>query len=152
MSRADDLFQRLLNGQLNRVAEMIGSEETKELFLDYKRSADDGGGRSLHNSDRANLSKAVCGFGNSEGGVVLWGLTVAMIATAGMYPPVRDPYRIQIGSKAGWSKRPLGLLFPHMTVCAMKQYFEWATPRDLWRHIYLREATCLIRLCPIYAS
>jgi len=46
----------------------------EELFLDYKQSATILPGRTLHNDDRKNLAKAVGGFGNSEGGVTVWGV------------------------------------------------------------------------------
>ena len=66
MSRAQDLFDRLVNGGEKEVLSFIDTPITEELFLDYKRSSDDGSGSSLHNKDRANLSKAISGFGNSE--------------------------------------------------------------------------------------
>jgi hypothetical protein len=54
------------------IDDLIAAQASEELFLDFKRSADDGKGRALHSSDRNNLAKAISGFGNSGGGVVLW--------------------------------------------------------------------------------
>ena len=46
-----------------------------ELFIDFKQAASEGKNfTTLHKDDRKNLSKAISGFGNSEGGVVIWGI------------------------------------------------------------------------------
>jgi hypothetical protein len=74
MGRAEDLFNRLVAGGAAAVEEFIKQAITEELFLDYKRSADDGAGTALNNKDRSNLAKAISGFGNSEGGIILWGV------------------------------------------------------------------------------
>ena len=74
MSRAQDLFDRLIDGGEAAILSFISEPVTEELFLDYKRSADNGAGTSLHNKDRSNLAKAISGFGNSEGGVIVWGV------------------------------------------------------------------------------
>lgn len=74
MSRAQDLFDRLAHGGESEVLSFVTQPVTEELFLDYKRSADNGTGTVLHNRDRSNLAKAISGFGNSEGGVILWGV------------------------------------------------------------------------------
>lgn len=44
------------------------------MFLDFKRSRDNGSGNHLYPDDKKNLAKAISGFGNSEGGVLIWGL------------------------------------------------------------------------------
>lgn len=74
MSRAKDLFDRLVAGGEAEVKSFIAQPVTEELFLDYKRSADDGSGNALDPKDRENLAKAISGFGNSEGGVIIWGV------------------------------------------------------------------------------
>jgi hypothetical protein len=74
MSRAAELFERFQREGKAMLDAMIEQKLGEELFLDFKRSADDGSGRSLHNNDRRNLEKAACGFSNSEGGVVFWGV------------------------------------------------------------------------------
>ncbi|MGE7416955.1 AlbA family DNA-binding domain-containing protein [Methylobacterium tarhaniae] len=97
MSRAADLFQRILDGGTGRIQEMIDNRETEELFLDYKRSADCGRGRSLDNSDKSNLSKAISGFGNSEGGLIIWGVDCRSEKNSGDVPtgsvPIENPIR-----------------------------------------------------------
>lgn len=74
MSRAQDLFDRLVAGDEAEVLSFIAQPVTEELFLDYKRSANNGNGSALDQSDRNNLAKAISGFGNSEGGVIIWGV------------------------------------------------------------------------------
>jgi hypothetical protein len=93
MSRAQDLFDRLVAGGEAEVLSFIGQPVTEELFLDYKRSADDGAGTALHNRDRANFAKAISGFGNSEGGVIVWGVDCRNDPNIGDIPT--GPVRIQ---------------------------------------------------------
>ena len=74
MNRADDIFERIVTGNESTIDDFIRTRQTEELFLDFKRSADNGAGRNLHQNDRENLAKAISGFGNSEGGVIIWGV------------------------------------------------------------------------------
>lgn len=74
MSRARELFDRLRQGGTTALDALIADREPESLFLDFKRSEDDGQGGKLANSDNKNLSKAISGFANSSGGVVVWGV------------------------------------------------------------------------------
>jgi hypothetical protein len=74
MGRAEDLFERLETQRVPYIDELILARKAEELFLDFKRSANDGNGPRLHDHDRNNLAKAISGFGNAEGGVVVWGV------------------------------------------------------------------------------
>jgi len=74
MSRARELFDRLRQGGTTALDALIADREPESLFLDFKRSEDDGKGGKLANSDNKNLSKAISGFANSSGGVVVWGV------------------------------------------------------------------------------
>lgn len=74
MGRAEELFDRLVQQGELAIEAMIADRQSEELFLDFKRSADNGAGGKLHQGDRQNLSKALSGFGNSEGGVIVWGI------------------------------------------------------------------------------
>jgi hypothetical protein len=56
------------------IDELIDSRQAEELFLDFKRSSDNARGPRISDSDRDNLGKAISGFGNSEGGVIIWGV------------------------------------------------------------------------------
>jgi hypothetical protein len=77
MSRARDLFERLRAEGKPGIDALIVDRVAEELFLDFKRSADDGGQRVLHANDNKNLSKAISGFGNSAGGIIIWGVECA---------------------------------------------------------------------------
>ena len=75
MSRAEDIFQKLIYFGEDAIDEFIINRQTEELFLDFKQAVSDGKNfTTLHRDDRKNLAKAISGFGNSEGGVVLWGV------------------------------------------------------------------------------
>lgn len=91
MDRATELFTRLLEGGEGRVAEMIANAESEELFLDYKRSADNGAGARLAPEDKRSLAKAISGFGNSEGGVILWGVDCRADPQRGDVPSAEVP-------------------------------------------------------------
>ena len=74
MGRAEDIFERIQQNGETAIDEFIITRKSEELFLDFKRSADNGAGRVLHSIDRDNFAKAISGFGNSEGGVIVWGV------------------------------------------------------------------------------
>ncbi len=75
MSRAEDIFQKLIYFGEDAIDEYIINQQTEELFLDFKQAVSVGKNfTTLHRDDRKNLAKAISGFGNSEGGVILWGV------------------------------------------------------------------------------
>ena len=74
MGRAEDLYERLKDEGEAAIDQMILDRESESFFLDFKRSSDGGEGRKLADEDRRNLAKALSGFGNSEGGVIIWGV------------------------------------------------------------------------------
>lgn len=74
MSRARELFDRLRQGGTTALDALIADREPESLFLDFKRSEDEGRGTTLAKSDNKNLSKSISGFANSSGGVVVWGV------------------------------------------------------------------------------
>jgi hypothetical protein len=74
MGRAEDLNARLSWGGEAAIDELLLERQSEELFLDFKRSSDNGSGARLSDTDRGNLAKAISGFGNSEGGVIVWGV------------------------------------------------------------------------------
>ena len=97
MGRAEDLFSRFVVHGQAAVDALIQDRAAEELFLDFKRSADNGSGSKLHQSDRNNLAKAISGFGNSEGGVVVWGVDCRNVPASGDVAsarvPIKDPKR-----------------------------------------------------------
>lgn len=75
MSRAEDIFQKLIYFGEDAIDDFIVNLQTEELFLDFKQAVSIGkNGTSLHKDDRKNLAKGISGFGNSEGGVIVWGV------------------------------------------------------------------------------
>lgn len=74
MSRASELFEKIKKAGEKQIDDFIITRKSEELFLDFKRSSDNGEGRFLSQNDRNNYAKAICGFGNSEGGVIVWGI------------------------------------------------------------------------------
>jgi hypothetical protein len=112
MSRSQELFDRLIAGGEAEVLSFIAQPVTEELFLDYKRSADNGAGSALHNRDRSNLAKAISGFGNSEGGVLIWGVDCRNDPSQGDIPT--GPVRIQnpIRFKSWLEQATTGLTVP----------------------------------------
>lgn len=56
------------------IEQFVEDREFENLHIDFKRSSDGGQSRKLTQSDRQNLAKEISGFGNSEGGVVVWGI------------------------------------------------------------------------------
>ena len=73
-SRAEELFTTVREGGERAIDELVASRANEELYLDFKRSSTNGNGVRLSQNDRDNLAKAVSGFGNSEGGIVIWGI------------------------------------------------------------------------------
>jgi hypothetical protein len=69
-----DLFNRLATGGYEAAEALIGERHAETYFLDFKRSKTDGRGSRLADNDRNNLAKAVSGFSNSEGGLIVWGI------------------------------------------------------------------------------
>lgn len=74
MSRAEDLFARLKAGGHAALDKLIDDREPESLFLDFKGSKDPGTGQKLNTDDNKNVSKGISGFGNSEGGLLVWGV------------------------------------------------------------------------------
>jgi hypothetical protein len=73
MSRATDIFEKPRSQRLAALDDLIIDREPESLFLDFKRSLDDGSSRVLADEDSKNLCKAISGFADSSGGVV-WGV------------------------------------------------------------------------------
>jgi len=97
MNRAEELFEKIVANGEAAIYEFIANRAAEELFLDFKRSSDDGKGKKLSDNDRNNLAKSLSGFSNSEGGVIVWGVdcskdpTGADVAKAKI--PIENPKR-----------------------------------------------------------
>jgi hypothetical protein len=65
-----DTFEQLA---LEHVESYISSGQEENLHLDFKTVAD----ARLERDDRKNLAKAIAGFANSDGGLIVWGVATA---------------------------------------------------------------------------
>ena len=74
MERCQEIFDRIKSEGKAAVEAFVADRHAEELFLDFKRASNNGADKKLLDVDRKNLSKAISGFGNSEGGVVVWGV------------------------------------------------------------------------------
>jgi hypothetical protein len=91
MGRAEEIFEKLKREGEAAIDGFILIRQSEELFLDFKRSANDGRGERLHDRDLINFAKAVSGFGNSEGGVIIWGVDAAPDIDAADVAKARQP-------------------------------------------------------------
>jgi hypothetical protein len=55
MERGTELFENVKNQGKKAIEEFIHTRKTEELFLDFKRSSDNGAGQRLNVNDRNNL-------------------------------------------------------------------------------------------------
>ncbi len=55
---------------LNKIDDFIDSNREEDLHLDFKRLNEP----SMDRDDRKNLAKALSGFANSDGGIIIWGI------------------------------------------------------------------------------
>lgn len=92
MTRARDLFNRLTKEGESVLDEFIAERTTEQLFLDFKTEPQVG---SLVDV----LGKAVSGFGNSDGGVVVWGVDCRdgkqLGDVASSKKPIRNPQKFR---------------------------------------------------------
>lgn len=75
MSRALDIFTKLETGKIEYCDFLIKNKVSEELFLDYKCVSTSNLSGRLQDDDKKNFSKCISGFGNSDGGVVIWGIS-----------------------------------------------------------------------------
>lgn len=99
MSSAEKIFERLKSEGEDALDRFLATFQVEHLFLDFKRATGDGDSGNLEQRDRNNLAKAISGFSNSEGGVIVWGiachrnLSGADVAQA--KHPIKDIKRFQ---------------------------------------------------------
>lgn len=93
MGRAEDLFHQFVASGEITIDKFIAEQICEELFIDYKRLASDGDDAKLHHIDRENFGRAVAGFGNSEGGIIVWGVDCRQDPDRGDVPSSKHPIR-----------------------------------------------------------
>jgi len=109
MGRAEDLFARLESEGVDAINDLFEQKESEEAFLDFKRSADQGAGVRLHDDDRKNLSRALSGFANTDGGVIVWGVGTGAHAEV---MPHRNVIRLQTADALLGGSRTPSLIAP----------------------------------------
>jgi hypothetical protein len=74
MSRASDLFSAIEEKGISFIDDLIQNKISEEFFLDYKCVTTPDGAKRIEEEDKKKLGKAISGFGNSDGGVIIWGV------------------------------------------------------------------------------
>lgn len=73
---ATNLNEHVLSQGLPYLDNLVHSKTVENYYLEFKTAAEQDytGRRNLPNDDRKNYAKAISAFGNSEGGVIIWGI------------------------------------------------------------------------------
>ncbi|EKE06456.1 MAG: hypothetical protein ACD_19C00008G0002 [uncultured bacterium] len=124
MTRAEDLFKQIKTKGIESIDSFITDRQREELFLDFKRSSDNGSGKKLSNEDRKNLSKAITGFGNSEGGIIVWGIECSRKSDEGDVASAKFPL-VDVKKFAGYIESEIsGLSVPPHTKVENHEIFD----------------------------
>jgi len=93
LERAKDIYIRILNNGEPAIDDFILTRKSEGLFIDFKRSENNGDGEYLQDKDKENLAKAISAFGNSEGGVIVWGISCSKVKAVGDVPDAKRPIK-----------------------------------------------------------
>ena len=74
MSRSIDLFEELKVGGKEAILKWIQEKRVESRFLDYKQTQGQQNPGVFSSDDQNNLSKAISGFANTDGGIIVWGV------------------------------------------------------------------------------
>jgi len=78
MGPAEEIFEKLKRDGESAIDRFIEIRQAESFYLDFKRSEDGGRGpKKLTEKDQNHFAKAISGFGNSEGGVLVWGVSAS---------------------------------------------------------------------------
>ena len=102
MNGAEDLFRRIMADPKTEIEAMVKRRESEDTWLDFKAPDKEGGGWA---KVRDLFSKAVAGFGNTDGGVIIWGITTKkkknlygdMVDAADGFSWIPDPVAVSSG-------------------------------------------------------
>lgn len=94
MSAARQLFDRLKQEGIEVINELVIQDEPRpeDLFLEYKQTIGDRPGK-VSDDDRKNLAEGISAFGNTEGGVIIWGIKCAQNAAGDDVPTKARPLK-----------------------------------------------------------
>lgn len=77
-SAVDVIFEDIKLKGIKKLEEFIEQKQIEDLYIDFKTSgynnSDYTGKNSINKDDRDNLGKAISGFSNTEGGLIVWGI------------------------------------------------------------------------------
>ncbi|WP_264453508.1 helix-turn-helix domain-containing protein [Paenibacillus polymyxa] len=73
MSNAAVLFTELLEGKYQKINQMIKEHQEEGLFIDFKEKAN-ANIPGAQNDDKKIFAKALSGFSNADGGILVWGI------------------------------------------------------------------------------
>ncbi|WP_176470218.1 AlbA family DNA-binding domain-containing protein [Terribacillus saccharophilus] len=96
VSNAEIIFSRLQQEGYSYIKEMINTQQEENLFLEFKLKSP----KSLYleGDDRKNYAKALSGFSNTAGGVLIWGILAEKnlegVDAAKDLKPIEEPKRI----------------------------------------------------------
>ena len=68
---ANLIFEKIINQGYNAIKKMIDEPQVENLWLDFKQKSDTDGSAKLSESDKGNFAKALSGFANAAGGVLI---------------------------------------------------------------------------------
>lgn len=73
---SNDLFDAIIKQGIQYVNDILSNKTVENYYLDFKSTEkqDYTGERKLSSSDKKNYAKCISAFGNSEGGVIIWGI------------------------------------------------------------------------------
>jgi hypothetical protein len=71
---AQELFDFIISKGSAAIDEFISEHKPENLILDFKAKSDSDGNKPLNTNDKSNFAKALSGFANSSGGVLVWGV------------------------------------------------------------------------------
>lgn len=91
--RAADLFAVFVTGGEEAIQRFIDEQNSEELFIDYKRVTNEGANSRLEHYDKENYARAISGFANSEGGVIVWGVDCRHDPQRGDVPSAKYPIK-----------------------------------------------------------
>ena len=71
-----NLIEELKEGGVDTIKNLLSNKEVEQFCVDFKTTQweDYTDKKSLAPNDRKNIEKAISGFGNSEGGLLVWGV------------------------------------------------------------------------------
>jgi hypothetical protein len=123
-------FFELLKSEDDLVG-LIGKEK-EGLYLEFKMKKDRSHG-NLEDSDRRQFSRALSGFANSDGGILVWGMETDKNSYAHALKPIVDGVQLEViaGSRAGEGYVkcliPASDKTPHRAMLAEREYFRRTT-------------------------